>query len=181
MFSRSFKRVGLHYTAFRDAIREDSRQTTPSRGVTPRKKFVVEANVESRANVYGTAKPLHYPCVSLKAEIPVLIPLSGNAQKCYNTRRFEAMVWTKTERQDIIRELIGVVKLLRVSRLPSPPSNESICNCNVIAAWNLGTFDRSMRSREAQCAFLSSCYLSGILRPQAECEERFLFVIMLRK
>ena len=30
--------IGLHYTAFRDAIREDSRQTTPSRGVTPRKK-----------------------------------------------------------------------------------------------------------------------------------------------
>ena len=41
--------VGLHYTAFRDAIREDSRQTTPSRGVTQRKKFAVEANVESRA------------------------------------------------------------------------------------------------------------------------------------
>ena len=40
--------VGLHYTAFRDAIREDSRQTTPSRGVTQRKKFAVEANVESR-------------------------------------------------------------------------------------------------------------------------------------
>ena len=35
--------MGLHYTAFRNAIREDSRQTTPSRGVTPRKKFVVEA------------------------------------------------------------------------------------------------------------------------------------------
>ena len=51
MFSRSFKRVGLHYTAFRDAIREDSRQTTPSRGVTPRKKFAVEANVESRVSV----------------------------------------------------------------------------------------------------------------------------------
>ena len=42
--------VGLHYTAFRDAIREDSRQTTPSRGVTQRKKFAVEANVESRDN-----------------------------------------------------------------------------------------------------------------------------------
>ena len=38
--------IGLHYTAFRDAIREDSRQTTPSRGVTPRKKFAVEANLE---------------------------------------------------------------------------------------------------------------------------------------
>ena len=48
MFSRSFKGVGLHYTAFRDAIREDSRQTTPSRGVSPRKKFAVKANVESR-------------------------------------------------------------------------------------------------------------------------------------
>ena len=48
MFSRSFKRVGLHYTAFRNAIREDSRQTTPSRGVTPRKKFAAQANVESR-------------------------------------------------------------------------------------------------------------------------------------
>lgn len=52
MFSRSFKRVGLHYTAFRNAIREDSRQTAPSRGVSPRKKFAVEANVESRANCY---------------------------------------------------------------------------------------------------------------------------------
>ena len=41
--------IGLHYTAFRDAIREDSRHTTPSRGVTPRKKFAIEANVESRA------------------------------------------------------------------------------------------------------------------------------------
>ena len=40
--------MGLHYTAFRNAIREDSRQTTPSRGVTQRKKFAVEANVESR-------------------------------------------------------------------------------------------------------------------------------------
>lgn len=48
MFSRSFKRVGLHYTAFRNAIREDSRQTAPSRGVSPRKKFAVRANVESR-------------------------------------------------------------------------------------------------------------------------------------
>lgn len=51
MFSRSFKRVGLHYTAFRNAIREDSRQTAPSRGVSPRKKFAVEANVESRAKL----------------------------------------------------------------------------------------------------------------------------------
>ena len=51
MVSTEFKGVGLHYTAFRDAIREDSRQTTPSRGVTPRKKFAVEANVESRANI----------------------------------------------------------------------------------------------------------------------------------
>ena len=49
MVSTEFKGVGLHYTAFRDAIREDSRQTTPSRGVTPRKKFAIEANVESRA------------------------------------------------------------------------------------------------------------------------------------
>ena len=48
MVSTEFKGVGLHDTAFRDAIREDSRQTTPSRGVTPRKKFAVEANVESR-------------------------------------------------------------------------------------------------------------------------------------
>lgn len=56
MFSRSFKRVGLHYTAFRDAIREDSRQTTPSRGVTPRKKFAVEANVESRVNLTRALK-----------------------------------------------------------------------------------------------------------------------------
>ena len=52
MFSRSFKRVGLHYTAFRNAIREDSRQTTPSRGVTPRKKFAAQANVESRAKKF---------------------------------------------------------------------------------------------------------------------------------
>ena len=51
MFSRSFKRVGLHYTAFRNAIREDSRQTTPSRGVTPRKKFAAQANVESRVKL----------------------------------------------------------------------------------------------------------------------------------
>lgn len=50
MVSTEFKGVGLHYTAFRDAIREDSRQTTPSRGVTPRKKFAVKANVESRVN-----------------------------------------------------------------------------------------------------------------------------------
>ena len=45
--------VGLHYTAFRDAIRENSRQTTPSRGVTQRKKFAVEANVESRVSLQG--------------------------------------------------------------------------------------------------------------------------------
>ena len=51
MFSRSFKGVGLHYTAFRDAIREDSRQITPSRGVSPRKKFAVKANVESRVRL----------------------------------------------------------------------------------------------------------------------------------
>ena len=54
MVSTEFKGVGLHYTAFRDAIREDSRQTTPSRGVTPRKKFAVEANVESRAKIDRT-------------------------------------------------------------------------------------------------------------------------------
>ena len=53
MFSRSFKGVGLHYTAFRDAIREDSRQNTPSRGVTPQKKFAVKANVESRVSFWG--------------------------------------------------------------------------------------------------------------------------------
>ena len=60
MVSTEFKGVGLHYTAFGDAIREDSRQTTPSRGFTPRKKFAVEANVESRANVglyYTKARP----------------------------------------------------------------------------------------------------------------------------
>ena len=50
MVSTEFKGAGLHYTAFRDAIREDSRQITPSRGVSPRKKFAVKANVESRAN-----------------------------------------------------------------------------------------------------------------------------------
>ena len=50
MVSTEFKGVGLHYTAFRDAIREDSRQITPSRGVSPRKKFAVKANVESRVN-----------------------------------------------------------------------------------------------------------------------------------
>ena len=50
MVSTEFKGVGLHYTAFRDAIREDSRQTIPSRDVTPRRKFAVEANVESRVN-----------------------------------------------------------------------------------------------------------------------------------
>lgn len=50
MVSTEFKGVGLHYTAFRDAIREDSRQTTPSRGITPQKKFAVEANVESRVS-----------------------------------------------------------------------------------------------------------------------------------
>ena len=51
MVSTEFKGVGLHDTAFRDAIREDSRQTTPSRGVTQRKKFAVEANVESRVTM----------------------------------------------------------------------------------------------------------------------------------
>ena len=50
MFSTGFKGVGLHYTAFADAICGDSRQTAPSRGVSPRKKFAVEANVESRVN-----------------------------------------------------------------------------------------------------------------------------------
>ena len=50
MVSTEFKGAGLHYTAFRDAIREDSRQITPSRGVSPRKKFAVKANVESRVN-----------------------------------------------------------------------------------------------------------------------------------
>lgn len=62
MFSRSFKRVGLHYTAFRNAIREDSRQTAPSRGVSPRKKFAVEANVESRVKTPITS-------ISLCAEL----------------------------------------------------------------------------------------------------------------
>ena len=53
MVSTEFKGVGLHYTAFRDAIREDSRQTTQSRGVSPRKKFAIEANVESRVKIRG--------------------------------------------------------------------------------------------------------------------------------
>lgn len=61
MFSRSFKRVGLHYTAFRDAIREDSRQTTPSRGVTPRKKFAAQANVESRVKLNAANPTLTTP------------------------------------------------------------------------------------------------------------------------
>ena len=56
MVSTEFKGAGLHYTAFRDAIREDSRQTTPSRGVTQRKKFAVEANVESRVNLTRALK-----------------------------------------------------------------------------------------------------------------------------
>ena len=43
--------IGLHDMAFRDAIREDSRQTTPSRGVTPRKKFSAQANMESRVRL----------------------------------------------------------------------------------------------------------------------------------
>ena len=57
MVSTEFKGVGLHDTAFRDAIREDSRQTTPSRGVTPRKKFAVKANVESRAKPQAKRLP----------------------------------------------------------------------------------------------------------------------------
>ena len=48
MFSTGFKGVGLHYTAFADAICGDSRPTAASRGVSPRKKFAVRANVESR-------------------------------------------------------------------------------------------------------------------------------------
>ena len=58
MVSTEFKGAGLHYTAFRDAIREDSRQITPSRGVSPRKKFAVKANVESRVKtLVDTAEP----------------------------------------------------------------------------------------------------------------------------
>ena len=53
MVSTEFKGVGLHDTAFRDAIREDSQQNTPSRGVTPRKKFAVKANVGSRVSFWG--------------------------------------------------------------------------------------------------------------------------------
>ena len=65
MFSTGFKGVGLHYTAFANAIREDSRPNTPSRGVSPRKKFAVEANVESRVRHLWNRernevrKPLH--------------------------------------------------------------------------------------------------------------------------
>ena len=47
----AFDMVGLHYTAFANAIREDSRQTAASRGVSPRKKFAVRANVESRVKI----------------------------------------------------------------------------------------------------------------------------------
>ena len=56
MFSTGFKGVGLHYTAFANAIREDSRRNTPSRGVSPRKKFADKANVESRVS-------LRTPCI----------------------------------------------------------------------------------------------------------------------
>ena len=57
--------IGLHYTAFRDVIREDSRQTTPLRGVTPRKKFAIEANVESR---------LRLGKLALNLKISILVP-----------------------------------------------------------------------------------------------------------
>ena len=74
MVSTEFKGVGLHYTAFRDAIREDSRQTTPSRGVTPRKKFAVEANVESRVKqclfVLGKASEWTSLLESLRLQYP---------------------------------------------------------------------------------------------------------------
>ena len=53
MFSTGFKGVGLHYTAFATAICGDSRPTAASHGVSRRKKFAVEANVESRVKVTG--------------------------------------------------------------------------------------------------------------------------------
>ena len=68
MVSTEFKGAGLHYTAFRDAIREDSRQTTPSRGVTPRKKFAVEANVESRVK-----KPLYIRHLNRRTPLPQIL------------------------------------------------------------------------------------------------------------
>ena len=66
MFPTGFKGVGLHYTAFANAIREDSRQTAPSRGVSPRKKFADKANVESRAShpfLHGPLllRSVHFP------------------------------------------------------------------------------------------------------------------------
>ena len=61
MVSTEFKGAGLHYTAFRDAIREDSRQITPSRGVSPRKKFAVKANVESRVTGWSNYFNGGYP------------------------------------------------------------------------------------------------------------------------
>ena len=87
MFSRSFKRVGLHYTAFRNAIREDSRQTTPSRGVTPRKKFAAQANVESRANGEpAPARPLRSAATDRKRAVrhsSFLIQHSWTARGAY--------------------------------------------------------------------------------------------------
>ena len=94
MISRSFKRVGLHYTAFRNAIREDSRQTTPSRGVTPRKKFAAQANVESRVNTFlgvlmdfeydlekHTDHPLRNPAAAFQARLNRVLPKPAGGRK----------------------------------------------------------------------------------------------------
>ena len=78
MVSTELKGVGLHYTAFRDAIREDSRQTTPSCGVTPRKKFAAEANVESRANPQLHHLPTLAPFHSSIFRMPTVVSAVAN-------------------------------------------------------------------------------------------------------
>ena len=88
MVSTEFKGAGLHYTAFRDAIREDSRQITPSRGVSPRKKFAVEANVESRVSERKRQMATKTQTIEVKVDEELAGKIAGKAVRRWHATAF---------------------------------------------------------------------------------------------
>lgn len=90
-----------------------------------------------------------------------------------------ARFWTKVQGRDIVLELIGNVKLLRVSRhsRSTPERGNKFACCKAVVSGNLRNFVRRYLAEKVHAHFLSSYSLQGTLRASREIRKRgFSFV-----
>lgn len=85
-----------------------------------------------------------------------------------------ARFWTKVQGRDIVLELIGNVKLLRVSRRSrsTPERGNKFACCKAVVSGNLRNFVRRYLAEKVHAHFLSSYSLQGTLRASREIRKR---------